>query len=112
MPARSCFSDATAPCIRRSRSALSYFAIVFPLLSGVGDDGGDTLAGQNARKIARFADVEHDDRDLIVAAQRHRARVHHLQIVGEHAVVGKPVIRSEEHTSELQSLMRSSYAVF
>src|SRR3546814_5504659 len=25
---------------------------------------------------------------------------------------GKPVIRSEEHTSELQSLMRISYAVF
>src|SRR3546814_10536421 len=26
--------------------------------------------------------------------------------------VGVPVLRSEEHTSELQSLMRSSYAVF
>src|SRR3546814_2017669 len=25
---------------------------------------------------------------------------------------GKPVLRSEEHTSELQSLMRISYAVF
>src|SRR3546814_4736092 len=25
---------------------------------------------------------------------------------------GKPVVRSEEHTSELQSLMRISYAVF
>src|SRR3546814_5827737 len=33
---------------------------------------------------------------------------------GAGAVVGKPfaVMRSEEHTSELQSLMRSSYAVF
>src|SRR3546814_9842086 len=28
------------------------------------------------------------------------------------AVVGELVARSEEHTSELQSLMRSSYAVF
>src|SRR3546814_10791397 len=27
-------------------------------------------------------------------------------------VLGEQVIRSEEHTSELQSLMRSSYAVF
>src|SRR3546814_8990840 len=29
-----------------------------------------------------------------------------------HAVVGHPLDRSEEHTSELQSLMRISYAVF
>src|SRR3546814_8232769 len=28
------------------------------------------------------------------------------------AVVREPVVRSEEHTSELQSLMRISYAVF
>src|SRR3546814_10174815 len=27
-------------------------------------------------------------------------------------VIEKPVVRSEEHTSELQSLMRNSYAVF
>src|SRR3546814_10213977 len=31
--------------------------------------------------------------------------------LGEHARVN-PQLRSEEHTSELQSLMRSSYAVF
>src|SRR3546814_2547250 len=33
---------------------------------------------------------------------------------GKHvrAVYGDPVFRSEEHTSELQSLMRTSYAVF
>src|SRR3546814_10498517 len=30
--------------------------------------------------------------------------------VGEHRL--RPVVRSEEHTSELQSLMRTSYAVF
>src|SRR3546814_5054308 len=29
-----------------------------------------------------------------------------------HGLLGHPVIRSEEHTSELQSLMRISYAVF
>src|SRR3546814_9469296 len=29
-----------------------------------------------------------------------------------HADVRKPLVRSEEHTSELQSLMRISYAVF
>src|SRR3546814_5138759 len=29
-----------------------------------------------------------------------------------HGAVGRPEVRSEEHTSELQSLMRISYAVF
>src|SRR3546814_1635251 len=33
-----------------------------------------------------------------------------LHLQGEHVLV--PVTRSEEHTSELQSLMRISYAVF
>src|SRR3546814_3764676 len=39
---------------------------------------------------------------------------HRVQLLverGEHAIE-RPAIRSEEHTSELQSLMRSSYAVF
>src|SRR3546814_3760592 len=31
---------------------------------------------------------------------------------GEHAQAGRDLWRSEEHTSELQSLMRISYAVF
>src|SRR3546814_5179584 len=31
---------------------------------------------------------------------------------GAHVIYYKPVGRSEEHTSELQSLMRTSYAVF
>src|SRR3546814_10607149 len=46
---------------------------------------------------------------------------HHLEFLdvdrGEDIVLGDPLgdqdrIRSEEHTSELQSLMRNSYAVF
>src|SRR3546814_10526582 len=42
-------------------------------------------------------------------------RVH--RVAGEHATTSEqaaalPVRRSEEHTSELQSLMRNSYAVF
>src|SRR3546814_7358876 len=32
--------------------------------------------------------------------------------VEQHRDFPKPVVRSEEHTSELQSLMRTSYAVF
>src|SRR3546814_2054582 len=32
--------------------------------------------------------------------------------IGENDTANSPIIRSEEHTSELQSLMRISYAVF
>src|SRR3546814_9363314 len=35
-----------------------------------------------------------------------------LEPVDPGRLVGEPLPRSEEHTSELQSLMRSSYAVF
>src|SRR3546814_3642619 len=35
-----------------------------------------------------------------------------VNMVSEAASTGKPVHRSEEHTSELQSLMRISYAAF
>src|SRR3546814_8131974 len=50
----------------------------------------------------------------------HRAIEHMPQVgLGQHMVARQPhepyvavVIRSEEHTSELQSLMRISYAVF
>src|SRR3546814_3890537 len=35
-----------------------------------------------------------------------------LNFHGNQAVAADPAIRSEEHTSELQSLMRNSYAVF
>src|SRR3546814_9323230 len=50
-----------------------------------------------------------DARRKSVSAQRIEParRAHSAQIVS-----GKVVLRSEEHTSELQSLMRISYAVF
>src|SRR3546814_3987388 len=34
------------------------------------------------------------------------------RIASDHAIEGDILLRSEEHTSELQSLMRISYAVF
>src|SRR3546814_2609606 len=61
----------------------------------IGDDGGIDLAGAVARIVG-------------------------IEVSGERRIIGGPVLhsvilqteRSEEHTSELQSLMRISYAVF
>src|SRR3546814_2552708 len=50
-------------------------------------------------ELARAADVLAVQRVLDLALDEHRHRLVHL-------------VRSEEHTSELQSLMRISYAVF
>src|SRR3546814_10477884 len=64
-----------------------------------GDDAGsalDRVIGQGDRDVGR---VDQDDVGL--------------DHVGEHPVAGgSELTRSEEHTSELQSLMRISYAVF
>src|SRR3546814_4842781 len=50
------------------------------------------------------------------AAQRHRSALLASTVAGAvilaFALGGQQVLRSEEHTSELQSLMRISYAVF
>src|SRR3546814_1165181 len=53
--------------------------------------------------------VAHQPDLLHAGALQQHHRVHHLLVVGA-AVAGHE--RSEEHTSELQSLMRISYAVF
>src|SRR3546814_16134731 len=56
------------------------------------------------------------DHCLVVDCRRNRGERSRLCLVlaAERAqrMCGKPVRRSEEHTSELQSLMRISYAVF
>src|SRR3546814_8436384 len=53
--------------------------------------------------------VEHD----LLDAGRHGALGHQLADLGSRGLVGAVLqLRSEEHTSELQSLMRISYAVF
>src|SRR3546814_10797292 len=81
----------------------------------------------------RVVGVEHGDHHLADLAIRHRVAgtgaddLHHralvdyqplarLRLVGDQAEIGGGIAlqhrRSEEHTSELQSLMRISYAVF
>src|SRR3546814_5467318 len=71
------------------------------------DDLRIPALGQDKRQcrkaaLARHFDVQHDNIDLMTRQIGHRV-----------SGVGKLLAyRSEEHTSELQSLMRSSYSVF
>src|SRR3546814_8175491 len=58
-----------------------------------------------------------EDRGAAAAVGAHPAAVHARGVEGHHDVAGaverdRAAVRSEEHTSELQSLMRISYAVF
>src|SRR3546814_6349968 len=66
------------------------------------EQAGEALALR--RVFERVGAVVGVDRLVRLAAQRLQLR--------RHDVVGQARHRSEEHTSELQSLMRSSYAVF
>src|SRR3546814_9848152 len=69
------------------------------------DGGGRAGHGVDARLGLREGD---DLADVLLAGEDgHQA----VDAEGE-AAVGRRAVRSEEHTSELQSLMRISYAVF
>src|SRR3546814_3414351 len=67
--------------------------------SGMASYYGDRFAGNRTASGERF------DPDELTAAHRTLA-------FGRHVRVTNLANRSEEHTSELQSLMRISYAVF
>src|SRR3546814_9503304 len=87
-------------------------------LFGLG--GGDRIlhAGVVERLATLEADVLQQLRHGIEAVEHLAGRCAGLDDLAEdlqardEAVAGGGVIRSEEHTSELQSLMRISYAVF
>src|SRR3546814_8429437 len=68
----------------------------------------DDVAGHEGRGVhAHHMPLDHEGGSLEgVRAGDHGERG------GHHDEVHRPVGRSEEHTSELQSLMRNSYAVF
>src|SRR3546814_6219528 len=76
----------------------------------------DLIAPQRAQQIV----AEEDGGGIYLAVLRHRLLRQqerlHVVIGGDEAIDlrprGREIVRSEEHTSELQSLMRISYAVF
>src|SRR3546814_5826685 len=56
--------------------------------------------------------IEHREIELVVAGVEADEQIEHFVKHFLDALVGTVHLRSEEHTSELQSLMRISYAVF
>jgi hypothetical protein len=52
----------------------------------------DSASGQDLSEIARLANVEHDDRNIVVAAQRHSGGVHDLEVVAQDLAEGQGVV--------------------
>src|SRR3546814_4228000 len=77
----------------------------------------DDQAPEQQADVDRHHRDERDQRVAHPVLEDHRAPGHALgsggaDVVGAHHVEHRGALRSEEHTSELQSLMRISYAVF
>src|SRR3546814_2672154 len=77
---------------------------------GRGADDGETKRHINA--LIKMQRLERDQRLVVIHAERDVISTPYALM--EHGIGGKRAgdVRSEEHTSELQSLMRISYAVF
>src|SRR3546814_7808513 len=67
---------------------------------------------RSARRARAHVQAAPDHRAAPEGGAEHRGHAHHLQRVRHERGDGPAAARSEEHTSELQSLMRISYAVF
>src|SRR3546814_4793360 len=94
----------TTGCSRRSRLALAIGAAV--ALSTAGTALAQDAEGSTAPDAASTAAGATDLDAVIVTANKRVENVR--EVAAAISVIG----RSEEHTSELQSLMRISYAVF
>src|SRR3546814_3511534 len=82
----------------------SVFAARHPVEENIAEPFGHLKRGMRAaRLVPAVRPVEHAE---------HRVRGDRHRNVGAHLAALDQFGRSEEHTSELQSLMRTSYAVF
>src|SRR3546814_9869512 len=71
-------------------------------------EDGDTVTVEDIQEIVDWQKERRTEREI----QNRPARVLMQDFTGVHYVVDLADLRAEEHTSELQSLMRISYAVF
>src|SRR3546814_9428899 len=92
----------SVPVATQSRSPLYQRSAGYGIPS-VQIDGNDVLASYAVTKVA-LDEARGGDGPRAIEAMTYR--------MGAHTTSDDPTKRSEEHTSELQSLMRISYAVF
>src|SRR3546814_5317534 len=83
-------------------------ALRFLDLQALVDQAVQHLRGQPAAQVFGIVHARGDDGEL----QAHGEVEHRDDVVVDHGRRPEQVLRSEEHTSELQSPMRISYAVF
>src|SRR3546814_6486336 len=92
----------------------SYIAANGDAVITVGSHNGDAYRGTLIDRLQHIGARQGIGRIKALALHHHAARhgdaMRHERLLGELLVNGDH--RSEEHTSELQSLMRISYAVF
>src|SRR3546814_6511592 len=106
-PPRSTRTDTLFPHTTLFRSEAPH-AETFPQHKGGNQRGEENACLSQGRDHAHWRDSQSPDNDPI-SADLHCASSDPNRHVG---LRNTPHLRSEEHTSELQSLMRISYAVF
>src|SRR3546814_3859714 len=106
-PPRSTRTDALLPytTLFRSGPAAAHLLLTAILIAPCPREGGDTAIGTVIPEAHQIS-VQLLDRALLLA------RASHLPLQPGRQPFHERIQRSEEHTSELQSLMRISYAVF
>src|SRR3546814_2337527 len=102
-PPRSTRTDTLFPDTTLFRSYFTAFDTRFPTIVG-SDCGSAQTAVPGATSVS-------SDTPAARAASRYRSTAA-AQTAARSSRTGAGAVRSEEHTSELQSLMRISYAVF
>src|SRR3546814_3101832 len=122
-PPRSTRTDTLFPYTTLFRSHQAAVVAVDPVVVIAGEARGAAALGQHHLIAAMGADIVERLNSVIAAARHHDRRVPDLDGLGEEAALfgklfhtahGQPgaleqiFARSEEHTSELQSLMRIS----
>src|SRR3546814_2045231 len=113
LPPRSTRTDTLVPYTTLFRSLGETAAVACAALgkAAVGDHADEPAAVQHVQRVALEPRHALHSAGRRVGRKIERMRLRPHAVAGEHAGAVDVLGRSEEHTSELQSLMRISYAV-